>query len=306
MLIQQKRIRTLARHLSDSLKNKKLRFGVNLNNETMARTRLAGFSKNTAPGERVLPTIVGPVTRFNSRGKEIPQKDQPMETAQRMIWHKWIERHGDKEVENEDFRFASYPRYPRRVIDPPGIELSIFESTSGNKVIVTDPIQYSGNNEATILQSINVVLELYQQCIVFDEQNKEVIKVPVTRLNWQVLPPGEYPWEVVSQRLQSVIEKAKQGNRPVIRARLNLVNSFNPDFCAIGNAGFNGYVIFGFSKKNLYILESCLYGNAIYAFKKNWEQLSQMTKAEILSQNLQLERIVHRHGWDEKLRRLLK
>ena len=61
----------------------------------------------------------------------------------------------------------------------------------------------------------------------------------------------------------------------------------------------------GFPRLNLYICESTRYGNATYVFEQDWEELSQMTKADILSQNRQRERIVHNEGWREAIRRLI-
>jgi hypothetical protein len=77
------------------------------------------------------------------------------------------------------------------------------------------------------------------------------------------------------------------------------------DFVAIGQAGFAGYIIFGFPGKNRYLLESIQPNNATYVFAENWESLSQMTKAEILKQNLHADRIIHREGWPVRVHRTL-
>ena len=75
---------------------------------------------------------------------------------------------------------------------------------------------------------------------------------------------------------------------------------------AIGKAGFSGYLIFGFTLRNLYICESAFYVNATYIFESNWEELSRMTKAEILNQELQKDRIIHREGWDRNIASYLR
>ena len=74
---------------------------------------------------------------------------------------------------------------------------------------------------------------------------------------------------------------------------------------AQGRGGFSGYIVFGFPRKNLYVLESLYYGNATYVFRENWEKLSQLSKAVILSGNLQTARIVHQPGWEKEVRHLL-
>ena len=74
----------------------------------------------------------------------------------------------------------------------------------------------------------------------------------------------------------------------------------------MGRGGFSGYVVFGFPEKNIYVLESAYTGNATYIFDERWEQLSKMTKAEILNEQLQTDRIIHRVGWNRRIDDLLR
>lgn len=77
----------------------------------------------------------------------------------------------------------------------------------------------------------------------------------------------------------------------------NLINECNPDFIAYGRSGFRGYIVFGFCKKNLFILESIFPNNATYIFESDWEGLSKLTKSEILNHNLQKGRLIHNANW---------
>jgi hypothetical protein len=113
------------------------------------------------------------------------------------------------------------------------------------------------------------------------------------------------PWSQLSKEIKPIIEEAPKGNQPLIWARLKKINSYKPEFLAVGRAGFHGYTIFAFPKKKLYVLESIHYGNATYVFEKDWKRLSQMTKAEILNQNLQKVRIIHLANWAQKITRLM-
>ncbi len=78
-----------------------------------------------------------------------------------------------------------------------------------------------------------------------------------------------------------------------------------PEFVAIGRAGFSGYVVFGFPSKSLYILESTKTNNATYVLEDDWEYLSGLTKAEILNNRLHKERILHRENWFTEIARVL-
>ena len=62
----------------------------------------------------------------------------------------------------------------------------------------------------------------------------------------------------------------------------------------------------GFKEKNIYTLESLYYGNATYIFDERWEELSKKTKAEILNEKLQTDRVIHRKSWDDKIKGWLK
>ena len=49
-----------------------------------------------------------------------------------------------------------------------------------------------------------------------------------------------------------------------------------------------------------------IYGNATYVFRDNWEGLSKLSKAEIIQNNLQEKRLVHRVNWPYKILEILK
>ena len=304
MIIQQKRVRNLERHIPDTFKGQELRLGITDATRYLERITRMGFPESPCPGDRILPAIVGPVTRFNAEGKFKVRRDLPMETAYRQVeWH-WTERHGQEAVERSDFKDVPYQRYPREFVSPPSVELQATADSQGRLLIVTDPLLYEGAGSADLLHALNLCLELFGECEVFTPKLAPVIPPSSNRLNWQILPPGKYPWERVQPVVQSIIDRAKPGNRGAITMRLETVSSHGPDFVAIGTAGFQGYIIFGFPDKPLYILESAYYGNATYVFDRNWESLSKLTKAEILNQSLQKERLIHLSGWSSRLRRL--
>jgi hypothetical protein len=56
----------------------------------------------------------------------------------------------------------------------------------------------------------------------------------------------------------------------------------------------------------LSIVESLEYGNATYVFGKDWEALTQLTKAELIAGSLYEQRLIHRRGWEDDIRVLLR
>lgn len=305
MIIVKKKIRNLERYTKGII-NTGEKFCVGLSDLDKHKKQLItmGFSPDFEVGERVLPWgNFGSITRFNAEGKYIKRKDLPMETAYREAeWH-WKTWNGE---EHSDIIDVPYKRYPRKFIAPPSVELQIVEGTNCQKILVSDIMSYTEDNYSHITHTINVFLEIFGECDILTDKLNPIIRRPnVKYLNWTLLPPGKYPWEKIKERLDPIIDKAKKGHRPILTNRFEIINKAKPDFHAIGKAGFNGYIVFGFTERNLYIVESAYYGNATYIFEDNWERLSQLTKAQILNNQFQKDRIVHQKSWYSYVKKLL-
>ncbi len=271
--------------------------------ETLKRV---GFSEQLEAGESVLPSAVfGSISEFNAYGKDVPQKDQPKETAFRTIRWTWQEFHGRQRIERSEFRDVPYERYPRKHFPPPSVELQVAINPDGEKLVVAEAVDHSNGREK-LLHTVNLFLELFGECELLSESLRSVIRAKVLKLNWHLLPPGKLPWKTLAPVLEPIIRENAEGNQPFVVDRLNKINGYAPEFVAFGRGGFHGYVVFGFPKKRLYVLESALHGNATYAFDENWERLSQLTKAEILDGGLQKARVIHLLSWYEKMNALLK
>jgi len=145
------------------------------------------------------------------------------------------------------------------------------------------------------LNSINMVLGLFGECSI--EVGSSSLEASAIRLDWDILPPGDYPWEIIKGKLEDICKDSKQTQKQMMLRNCNLINECNPDFIAYGRSGFRGYIVFGFCKKNLFFLESIFPNNATYIFESDWEELSKLTKSEILNHNLQKGRLIHNANW---------
>ena len=267
-----------------------------------------GFSPALQPGESLLPPAkYGPVSRFNANGAYIVHRDQPMETAYRTVeWH-WTEWRGRYDTEEQSkFVDVPYKRYPRTLILPPSVELQIAVNKRGRSILVSPALIHLPENEEQILHNINLFLEIFGRCQIFTGNLDEIIESPLRQLNWRILPPGQRPWGELQRELKPLVQRAKRGNQVVIDHRLETINRHHPEFVAVGHAGFAGYIVFGFPQRTIFVLESIYTGNATYVFDDRWENLSRRTKAEILNENLQTDRIIHREGWERRIARLLQ
>ncbi|MFD2574607.1 hypothetical protein ACFSUS_28505 [Spirosoma soli] len=293
MRIQQKRIQSPQTFLHSLPTGS--RFQVILTNieAHSARLQKIGFSSELRPGEKLLPKVVGPISRFNADGKDVPQKDQPKETCYRTVFTRVFGR-------SWQYVTRSYERYPRVHYKAPEVELTI-DVRDGQKVLISTELEYQLNQMDEIKHTINLFLELFGECDILSEVLVQLHAFNIERRNWRVLPQGEYPWEKAKDVLQSVTKTLPAWKREIVDARFKLVTNFSPSRIVIGEAGFDGYVIFCFEQQNLYLLESRYTGNATYVFGENWERLSTLTKQEILNGKLHQDRIVHTEGWPMKI-----
>lgn len=256
-----------------------------------------GFSIPLVIGEQILPRAIGPVTRFNANGGFIKRKDLPMETKYREICIKdW---HG-----NYHYPDVPYKRYQREEIPAPSMELKIINA-SENLYVVSPLLRKDESNGQEIKHAINLFLELFGSCELLTENLLPALtNIPTTRVNWHILPEGDYPWERLAQVAGELLS-----NRPM-KAKyqehsINTILGYKPSGLVYGAGGFRGYLVFKFPSKNLFVMENVLYGNATYVFENEWEQFSLLTKADIIHNNLFKNRIEHRLGWEDKIKELL-
>lgn len=258
------------------------------------RIRTAGFAPPLNVGSQILPAIVGRISRLNANGGYTIHRNLPKETAYRQADIKdWHGRYHTIDI--------PYQRYPRTPIPAPNVELVIAAGANGQTIIRSPQLTKGVTPDEEIIHVINLFLELFGECDTIRTNLVPVFNVPVIRLNWSILPNGNYPWAVLRTNVQQAIGNVRTSRRHMIDRRLETISNHNPNFVAVGNAGFRGYIVFGFPNQDFFILESIHTGNATYIFDDDWPQLSQLTKEQIISQNLQQNRFVHNEEWDNQV-----
>lgn len=299
MIITKKRIRKIDGYLPNFREGESARIILRDIDRFQSRLISLGFDQELTVGSSVLPTVVGPVTEYNANGREEKLIDEPMETFSvlqtRTIydWH----RNSHLVTINRD-----YKRYRIRFLNAPSQELTILATNDGHKVLSSEAIVVNDENKPIILHIINVFLEISEECEVVGEDFLSRQQTPIRKLNWHILPQGQMPWTSMREPLTELLTKTNVENKEDALNRFEFMNNFCPDFVAIGNGAFNDYVVFGFQDRNIYVLENSKPGNATYIFNNDWQTLSQLTKAEILAEQLQEDRIIHTRRWKQIMR----
>ncbi|PJJ96703.1 hypothetical protein CO641_12645 [Lysobacteraceae bacterium NML91-0213] len=265
-----------------------------------------GFVEPFDVGQSVMPSVhLGPAARRNANGYEIVHRDQPKEEMTRLQSWRRMQWHGRDKIEVEDFIQRTYWRYPRTYVAGEGVEFTIMVRPDGSKVIAS-PAYAPVDAAESLLMAANLVIEGFGGVEFVCADLVPPLSVPIKRLNWEIFPQGRVPWAQVRKEIDRVTERASASIKPVIRARVQVVEQYGPDFAAIGRAGFDGYWVFGFTKHDLYVLESRMLDNATYVLDADWQAVSQLTKAEVINSDLSVARLIHDASWTEKLDHVLR
>lgn len=264
-----------------------------------------GFSSSLPIGEKVLPSILcGNVSEFNANGRYEKLRDLPKETYYK-TQSATIKAYGKHDVYIT--KQQPYKKFQVGLTEvAPSVELLILLDDNNEKIVTSDKLIFNENNINSIKHTINLFLELFGECSVVDNEFLSRQRTKIKKVSWNVLPQGVMPWGKLKEPLIDLLDKTEVESKEDTLRRFEYINSFSPDFVATGNGGFNDYVVFGFKDKNLYVLENSFAGNATYVFNNDWKTLSQLSKAEILAENLQTHRLIHRKYWKMSIKEILR
>ena len=263
-----------------------------------------GFKKSDKSGTSILPCDVNRYAKKNAEPFYIIDKTLPLEDYTQVVYwtrYEWAGKNQKNPV--TDFSYIPKQRYHRDYFSPYSVYFTLI-TDDDKPYIVSDAICYSPENLDKLLNTVNMLLGLFGECTIdFTEQKSDVKRILV---NWDILPKGECPWENIKDTLGNVVKGYTRTKVEMMLRNCEAIYMKNPDFVAYGRAGFKGYAVFGFTSKNLYILESALPHNATYVLQDDWESISQLSKAEILSHGLHKARVVHSETWQKNFDRIME
>ena len=257
--------------------------------------RAFGFQDHDKSGTSILPSSVNRYAKKNAEPFFTVDRNLPKEDYIQTVYWTRYEWAGRGEVNPvTDFSYIKKQRYHRDYFEPYSVYFTLV-SDGDKKYIVSDEIPFAPDNHEKLVNTVNMVLATFGECTVdFTEQENTMKRVVV---NWDILPKGEYPWSSIKETLGSLAKEHTKTQTELMLRNCESIYARKPDFVAYGRAGFRGYAVFGFTSKNLYVLESAIPNNATYILQNDWETISQLSKAEILSQDLHKARIVHSKNW---------
>ena len=260
-----------------------------------------GFGAEPTVGDHLVPAPLGSTTFFNANGGVRTRKDLPKTKKSVDSYRTWRDWHGQ---EHSGYQSRTVNVYPKEHVRAPQLELHIV-AVDGVLHVATDQISLDSDGAATAVHAANIMLECFAEFQMIDVATSSIIAPRLRRLQWNILPPGKYPWSRSKPLIETMLSNLAVKSKDAINHRMKLVSQFSPDFLAMGTGGFCGYCVYGFTSRDLYVLESVYVDNATYLFKKNWEELCKLSKNEIINGDMKHERVVHNKRWERTIRSLL-
>jgi hypothetical protein len=289
-----KSVRSLTKFMKVAGSAIKVRLAINLINVPKEFLLQLGFDETPIAGDYLIPSVLGKYTGFNVNGEIKVRKDLPLESESVMFYGSSRDWHGGI---HSGIRTRTMKKYPRENISAPSETFEII-TINGDLFLSSAEINLDDKDETRNIHVTNVMLECFSEFEIYDVQKEEIIGPKLKRLQWDILPAGECPWDkakiIVLKRTEHLEEKDKK----VIEHRMKIISRRKPDFLATGRAGFSGYFVYGFKDQDVYVLESMELDNATYVFNSEWEKISQLTKSQIINSDLPHDRIIHNKKWN--------
>ncbi|MCT6891698.1 MAG: hypothetical protein M3Z87_18920 [Lactobacillus sp.] len=302
MKISKKRINNVSNYLSDLKENQDFYIGIYSNSKIKEKLK-KDFECLDSKAHIYMPIpILGINSERNIMGELIPDKTKPKIIDYKARTYRLKDWQGNW---HEGIAEDEYRRYPRNYIEPKNFSFKLITKEETDLLIINKNFRNNEKEYNDIKFCINLFLELFSEVETFKLENNMIKLNPIiSTVNWTIIPKGEKVFE--AHKDKKYYHKISPSSMKLMEERFDFIEQFNPDREFQGKAGYTGYIVFCFDQKNIYLLDSILYGNATYVFSDNWENVSKLTKKEIISNHFQKSRIVHNKNWKQYITKELK
>ena len=239
----------------------------------------------------------GYYSKYNRYGREISLKHLPKVYK---TYHWETPNFGDPSKGFHD-NYRTYLTWQSKFIAPRDWALSFQILKNGEDFVlikvsvdtIFDRNQQSFNDN--LFFAINLLQENAGDCHVFDANATNDDYLRITKLGWEIFPPGsiDRAVEKVKSQIRNLTpEKAKR-----IDDRAKFIDRLKPVEILVG-VGMNSKYFGAKFREDLVAFENVDYGNAIYLLFGNWEELSKKSRTEILQRpDKDFVRIPHTRYW---------
>lgn len=275
--------------------------GITLENEKVI------FEKEILPKKSI-----GRYSKLNVVGKTITRKD--LRKVSKQIVRE-LPNFGDWSKGSHD---ASYYRdvWQKEFLPPKGLTINTELVTKKNednvesfifKIYVSEVLSKESDTlKEDILYVINLFREnVGKEDVITSEINYQEYLNSIN-VEWEILPIGNKKKEELYGLVTKKYKNLPDEMEKVIQDRYEFLYDLKPQSFISGASGFNRYIGAQFSS-NLVVFENLKYGNAVYIMFQNWEELSRLSRVDLLKKKTnEFERVVHRKNWKNKVTKVIR
>ncbi len=246
----------------------------------------------------------GRYSKYNVNGREIVLKHLPMVSAS---YTAEVPNYGDWSNGSHDITWTRQV-YQRDYYLPQLLNINIELIDQTNDLftfkfsIDTILSKEDTNFEEDLLYHCNVLQENVGICDVFAADSTAEEYIETLYVDWELLPPGV---RGASSAILGTIRNTSNIDKGDLEERIKFFETLNIRNYIRGRNRFSLY--FGAILQNgLVILENVRYGNAIYVFKKDWEEFSKLSRTELINiHSSDIIRVQHTSNWKNNVTRAI-
>ena len=255
-------------------------------------------------GEPVLlPPSAGIHARRNVDGWNEKRQDLPKELRDISSWAPSWNSGGYHLVTRE---IEAYPieRHPAKLLTISATVLDPLAEGALIKFRVDQPLSRTDPGFARDLRfNLRLLREAVGQAHIYDADLSDEEFASIQHVDWDLLSPGSFDRVLT----QLIARKSFDPERlRVAKERLSMFDRFGHNGFIVGKGRFSRYFGARFGER-LVVLENLEYGNALYLFEEDWEQLTQLSRTELIKRrDASVHRVPHLPGWQSAVRKLVR
>ncbi|HFL5816442.1 hypothetical protein [Enterobacter roggenkampii] len=247
--------------------------------------------------------LQGKYSLKNVFGEEIVRRDLPKETHYTEIESpNW----GDSSNGTHTVRLP-HEKYPRDIIPPKLIAIeNNHKQSSGSHFIFNFRVtrileKKSSTFDDDLLFDLNLLQENLGKCGVENADKPISTYADTLIVSWDIFPPGSKE-EVLSRIFRG--KNITPDKKNVAENRYDFFMSLEPKKIVTGNSTFSNY-LGAMLEDDLVVFENIEYGNAIYILYDNWDEISKLSRIDLLSGRAgnNFDRIIHSGNWKDEVRK---
>lgn len=145
--------------------------------------------------------------------------------------------------------------------------------------------------------ALNLLQEQLRDCHVFDATMTDEEIARITTVGWEIFPPG-----TMDKTISKIVEHMRSPSptrQREIQKRAETLSRLHPTDYILGS-GMNSHYYGAKFGNNIVVFENIDYGNALYILFDNWQEISQMSRIDILKRHERdYIRIIHKGRWEK-------